>query len=485
MEGCSSADDCLAGETCAPGGTCVSNAFVPGAASVDEVDPSLGLNLDPCESIADCQNPRNCVQFVSGEFGQCSGPNCFCVRPDPSCISASECSEGESCTQREGSNNAICISETAIINGDATDEEIEGIPDGAPELPPMSDMTPTEPAPDAPTDTGMGTSAPTTSETSDSETPDAPAVIPVPLPADSTPDGDEPAPAEPAPAEPAPAEPAPEEPAPAEPAPAEPAPAEPAPAEPAPEEPAPAEPAPAEPAPGEPEEPAPAEPAPAEPAPGEPEEPAPAEPAPGEPTAPEGTEPEQADREPAILLPGADGADVSPDTEEGEDLVPSDTDVDVGPTITDEEDGEMLPSPDDDLIEPGVSSTPDVELDDELGPTPTPEDVICIGEHHLVHMPHDELLYSSNRVARVLCDENNSCATPGHIVMYNDKPMMMSSYCSKATCAPKIMKVNSPRYRRATRVNSHTEGLSFTAFAARYETTAEEHLLRTFVRMGL
>ena len=108
---------------------------------------------------------------------------------------------------------------------------------------------------------------------------------------------------------------------------------------------------------------------------------------------------------------------------------------------------------------------------------------VCIGMHHLQHLDQSSLVYNRHRLARVLCDVNNSCATPGHMVRFNGSPMMMQTYCTRAVCTRQVMKVNSPRYRRGVRVQSHTEGLVFTAFAARYESKLEEHFLRMLIRI--
>lgn len=63
--------------------------------------------------------------------------------------------------------------------------------------------------------------------------------------------------------------------------------------------------------------------------------------------------------------------------------------------------------------------------------------------------------------------------------------MRMSEYCKMTgDCVKKDMMVNSPRWRRGLRVGSHTDGLEFTALAARWETTMEEHVLRALIRLG-
>lgn len=110
---------------------------------------------------------------------------------------------------------------------------------------------------------------------------------------------------------------------------------------------------------------------------------------------------------------------------------------------------------------------------------------LCIGVNALAHLPQQELVFDAHPTAPVLCDLNGSCATPGHVVVWNGSAMMMKSYCRDVGCVRNIMQVNSPTFRRARRIDSQTKGLLFTALAAKYETMVEEHLLRTVVRAGL
>lgn len=63
--------------------------------------------------------------------------------------------------------------------------------------------------------------------------------------------------------------------------------------------------------------------------------------------------------------------------------------------------------------------------------------------------------------------------------------MMMRTYCESVRCEEAVLKVNSPAYRRKVRIPSRTKGLEFTAFAARYETRAEELAIRVAVKLGL
>lgn len=111
---------------------------------------------------------------------------------------------------------------------------------------------------------------------------------------------------------------------------------------------------------------------------------------------------------------------------------------------------------------------------------------VCIAVHLLAHIPDSSLLYDEPQTARVLCDANGSCATGGHIVKFQRSPMMMSSYCKRISgCVERIMWVNSPTYQRGLEVPSRSPNLTFTSFAARYETKAEELILQAAVHAGL
>lgn len=118
-------------------------------------------------------------------------------------------------------------------------------------------------------------------------------------------------------------------------------------------------------------------------------------------------------------------------------------------------------------------------------PSPS-EDEVCIDASALEHLSTDELVYKEHRRSAVLCDKNGSCATPGHMVVYEGEFMMMSSYCTQiGGCAKRVMSVNSPRHRRALKIVSRTIRLEYTSLAAKYATVAEEHVLKTLLRVGL
>lgn len=109
----------------------------------------------------------------------------------------------------------------------------------------------------------------------------------------------------------------------------------------------------------------------------------------------------------------------------------------------------------------------------------------CIDAEALQHLPSTHLVYATARRAVVLCDEQESCATSGHIVHWHAMPMMMRTYCEHfATCTRRIKHVNSPRMRRRLRIPSRTIGLEFTPLAARFATHLEEAFLRQVLSFG-
>lgn len=113
---------------------------------------------------------------------------------------------------------------------------------------------------------------------------------------------------------------------------------------------------------------------------------------------------------------------------------------------------------------------------------------VCLATHHLSHLPTSTLIFNTPRKALVFCDTFHSCATPGHIVTFQNQSMMMSTYCSRYAlghCVKRVMFVNSPRMQRRLRIKSQTNGLSFTALAAKYGTMVEERMLRIMIHLGL
>ena len=137
---------------------------------------------------------------------------------------------------------------------------------------------------------------------------------------------------------------------------------------------------------------------------------------------------------------------------------------------------------------PVSSSSTDSNDEDQPEETESESDLgfgpLCIAIEFLDHLPREALRFEMDSLASVLCDEYGSCATPGHIVTYHGEPMMMNSYCQRVKCTRQLSRVNSPRYKRRMTISTRTAGLTFTAFAARYGTFAEEQILKAAVRVG-
>lgn len=120
-----------------------------------------------------------------------------------------------------------------------------------------------------------------------------------------------------------------------------------------------------------------------------------------------------------------------------------------------------------------------------VSPTASENIAVCIGLHHLQHMKKQQLVFEHHRMAMVLCDGQGSCATPPHVVVWMGNALTMREYCAKVSaCTSAEMLVNSPRWTAGVRVASHTNGLRFTALAARWETLVEREFLRVAVRFG-
>lgn len=167
---------------------------------------------------------------------------------------------------------------------------------------------------------------------------------------------------------------------------------------------------------------------------------------------------------------GADGADDDDSGDDGED------DDDGG------DDGED----DDDDDDDGGDDGEDDDDDGDDGDNNNGEDNVCIAIQSLKHLPPPELVFEQHRRAIVLCDEAGSCATPGHMVRYKGRGMMMRSFCDiVGGCVRKRMMVNSPKYRRGMAIPSRSDGMEFTAFAARHATMAEEAILSFAMRLRL
>lgn len=161
-------------------------------------------------------------------------------------------------------------------------------------------------------------------------------------------------------------------------------------------------------------------------------------------------------------------------SEEGDDTNPED---DSSPVSGGNAEGE----PD---STPGSSAGGSETGEGPSGIVPTEEEV-CIDAEALRHLDARDLVFTKPSIARVLCDSNRSCSTPGHVVVFTGKAMMMKTYCEMVGCTEERMHVNSPRLSRRVRIPSNTRQLEYTGFAARYGTRAEEAFLATAVRIGL
>ena len=118
-------------------------------------------------------------------------------------------------------------------------------------------------------------------------------------------------------------------------------------------------------------------------------------------------------------------------------------------------------------------------------PSGSENDSGCIAVKHLPDLVGRQLVYAKDMERPVLCDRSGSCATTGHMVVWKGNAMMMRSYCELVGCEERVMWVNSPTWGPAVRVESSTDDLEFTAFAARWGSSMEESALRVVLRAGL
>lgn len=111
---------------------------------------------------------------------------------------------------------------------------------------------------------------------------------------------------------------------------------------------------------------------------------------------------------------------------------------------------------------------------------------VCVDATLLQNLHTEELIYDRHRQAAVLCDTQHSCATFGHIVVFDNVPMMMKTYCALAPngCVKRVRYVNSPRMMSRMRIATRTERLVFTTLSARYQSRTEEMVLSAIVRVG-
>lgn len=84
---------------------------------------------------------------------------------------------------------------------------------------------------------------------------------------------------------------------------------------------------------------------------------------------------------------------------------------------------------------------------------------VCIDASALRHIHPNDLVFDKHSLARVLCDSNHSCSTPGHIVAFYGQAMMMKTYCAMVGYSQEMMHVNSPRFSRGVKIPSHTHEL--------------------------
>lgn len=96
-------------------------------------------------------------------------------------------------------------------------------------------------------------------------------------------------------------------------------------------------------------------------------------------------------------------------------------------------------------------------------------------------MRSEELVFDEHSLTEVLCDENESCAIPGHVVVFIGKAIMMKTCYELVSCEQGVMAVNSPKCQRRLRAESNTEGLLYKAFTAGYVIRGKELMLYNLV----
>lgn len=111
---------------------------------------------------------------------------------------------------------------------------------------------------------------------------------------------------------------------------------------------------------------------------------------------------------------------------------------------------------------------------------------VCVSVESLGHLPMHELVFPVHRRASVLCDSSENCATPGHMVLFEDKPIMMRTYCQFVPqgCTRRVKYVNSPRMKAGIRIPSKSSHMQFLAFAAKHESRVEQILISAVIRLG-
>lgn len=122
-------------------------------------------------------------------------------------------------------------------------------------------------------------------------------------------------------------------------------------------------------------------------------------------------------------------------------------------------------------------------------PEESPEVEVCVDAKLLGHLSGNDLVFPVHRRASVLCDRAGTCATAGHMVVFDGAGMSMRLYCEKFVeggCDKRVALVNSPRMSFGLRVESRTSRLHMTAHAARFGSRVEELVLgRLITSLGL
>lgn len=137
----------------------------------------------------------------------------------------------------------------------------------------------------------------------------------------------------------------------------------------------------------------------------------------------------------------------------------------------------IKPSPTSSLSGNPTTSTTPIPSEQNIPP--------CVAVDALQKFKREELVYKNDIRSPVLCDDWDNCATPGHIVVHDEAPMMMKRYCKIVRCVKRIRMVNSPKVRKGLRFPSKSREMEFTAFSARYETRVEEVSLKIIIKMGM
>lgn len=118
-------------------------------------------------------------------------------------------------------------------------------------------------------------------------------------------------------------------------------------------------------------------------------------------------------------------------------------------------------------------------------PEPTESPNVCIAADALVGLDASNLVFADDRRAGVLCDQFDSCATPGHMVEFKGRAMSMKDYCAVGGihCVKRTKLVNSPKMKMGLRIQSKSNHLMFTALSASKETWIETRVLAALLRL--